>query len=119
MVNDKYFPFGDHDGELIWNWFSRTICLLPVAIYWVKTFAIPVSKDTYATCFESGDHDGEIIGSVLLRSICSFEPSASARLLYVTEERSKDRSLFKLIVADADGSNEQILLRSTEPIISS
>ena len=44
----------------------------------MKTFAIPVSNETYATLFESGDHAGEIIGSVLLSKICSLVPSASA-----------------------------------------
>ena len=39
---------------------------------------MPVSKETYATSFESGDHEGEIIGSLLLRRTCSFSPSASA-----------------------------------------
>ena len=43
---------------------------------------------------------------------------ASTKLLYVTEERKPDKSLFQLVIADADGANEQILLRSKEPIIS-
>ena len=58
------------------------------------------------------------ISDGIYEEITGLKGVASTRLLYVTEELSKDRSLFKLIVADADGSNEQILLRSTEPIIS-
>ena len=58
------------------------------------------------------------ISDGIYEEITGLQGVASTRLLYVTEERSKDRSLFKLIVADADGSNEQILLRSSEPIIS-
>ena len=67
----------------------------------MKTFAIPVSKDTYATCFESGDHDGEIIGSVLLRSICSFEPSASATISGTTYnlESGSESGLFTYTLA--------------------
>ena len=58
------------------------------------------------------------ISDGIYEEITGLKGVASTRLLYVTEELSKDRSFFKLIVADADGSNEQILLRSTEPIIS-
>ena len=58
------------------------------------------------------------ISDGIYEEITGLKGVASTRLLYVTEELSKDRSLFKLIVADADGSNEQILLRSSEPIIS-
>ena len=38
---------------------------------------------------------------------------ASTKILYVTEDNN-----FKLLISDADGSNEQVLLESTEPIIS-
>ena len=38
---------------------------------------------------------------------------SSTKILYVTENKN-----FNLIVADADGSNEQILLKSNDPIIS-
>ena len=38
---------------------------------------------------------------------------ASTKILYVTQEKK-----YRLIVADADGENEQILLESDEPIIS-
>jgi TolB protein len=58
------------------------------------------------------------ISDGLYEEITGLAGVASTRLLYVTEEPLKDRSLFKLIVADADGSNEQIILRSNEPIIS-
>ena len=58
------------------------------------------------------------ISDGIYEEITGLKGVASTRLLYVTEELSKDRSFFKLIVADADGSNEQILLRSSEPIIS-
>ena len=58
------------------------------------------------------------ISDGIYEEIPGLDGVASTRLLYVTEEPLKDRSLFKLIVADADGSNEQIILRSNEPIIS-
>ena len=53
------------------------------------------------------------ISDGIYEEITGLKGVASTRLLYVTEELSKDRSFFKLIVADADGSNEQILLRSS------
>jgi TolB protein len=54
----------------------------------------------------------------IYEEITGIKGVASTRLLYVTEEIFNNESSFKLIVADADGLNEQILLRSTEPIIS-
>ena len=81
-----------------YNWNVSPLTPMGVAgVIWVPSESnigenpLPVSKDTYATCFESGDHDGEIIGSVLLRSICSFEPSASATIS-LNNERSFERS---------------------------
>ena len=38
---------------------------------------------------------------------------ASTKILYVTENKN-----FNLVIADADGKNEQVLLESPEPIIS-
>ena len=58
------------------------------------------------------------ISDGIYEEITGLKGVASTRLLYVTEEFSGDISQFKLNVADADGSNEQILLRSNEPIIS-
>ena len=58
------------------------------------------------------------ISDGIYEEITGLKGVASTRLLYVTEEFSGGVSQFKLNVADADGSNEQILLRSNEPIIS-
>ena len=58
------------------------------------------------------------ISDGIYEGITGLKGVASTRLLYVTEEFSGGISQFKLNVADADGSNEQILLRSNEPIIS-
>ena len=58
------------------------------------------------------------ISDGVYEEIAGLNGVASTRLLYVTEELLKGSLLFKLIVADADGANEQILLKSTEPIIS-
>ena len=58
------------------------------------------------------------ISDGIYEEITGLKGVASTRLLYVTEEFSGGISQFKLNVADADGSNEQILLRSNEPIIS-
>ena len=58
------------------------------------------------------------ISDGIYEEITGLRGVASTKLLYVTEERAPDRSLFQLVIADADGANEQILLKSTEPIIS-
>ena len=58
------------------------------------------------------------ISDGIYEEITGLKGVASTRLLYVTEEFSGGISQFRLNVADADGSNEQILLRSNEPIIS-
>jgi TolB protein len=58
------------------------------------------------------------ISDGIYEEITGLKGVASTRLLYVTEEFSRGISQFKLNVADADGSNEQILLKSNEPIIS-
>ena len=49
----------------------------------------------------------------IYEEITGIKGIASTKILYVTENES-----FNLMVADADGSNEQILLKSDEPIIS-
>ena len=58
------------------------------------------------------------ISDGIYEEVTGLKGVASTRLLYVTEEFSGGISQFKLNVADADGSDEQILLRSNEPIIS-
>ena len=73
-----------------------------------KVFGIPNKLRQLAHYMSDGIYE-EITG---------IKGVASTRLLYVTEEIFNNESSFKLIVADADGLNEQILLRSTEPIIS-
>ena len=58
------------------------------------------------------------ISDGIYEEITGIKGVASTRLLYVTEQRIDSKSLFKLVVSDADGENEQVLLRSREPIIS-
>ena len=53
------------------------------------------------------------ISDGIYEEITGIKGIASTKILYVTENED-----FKLIVADADGKNEQILLESSEPIIS-
>ena len=49
----------------------------------------------------------------IYEEITGIKGIASTKILYVTQEKN-----FNLVIADADGTNEQILLKSTEPIIS-
>jgi len=49
----------------------------------------------------------------IYQEITGIPGIASTKILYVTEDNN-----FKLLISDADGSNEQVLLESTEPIIS-
>ena len=58
------------------------------------------------------------ISDGIYEKVTGIKGVASTRLLYVTEQIIDTKSLFKLVVADADGENEQVLLRSREPIIS-
>ena len=58
------------------------------------------------------------ISDGIYEEISGLKGVASTKLLYVTENINDDKTIFKLVVADADGSNEQTLLKSSEPIIS-
>lgn len=53
------------------------------------------------------------ISDGIYEEITGIKGIASTKILYVTENKN-----YRLIVADADGKNEQILLESSEPIIS-
>ena len=53
------------------------------------------------------------ISDGIYEEITGIKGIASTKILYVTEDK-----IFNLVVADADGSNEQVLLKSAEPIIS-
>ena len=56
---------------------------------------------------------GHYVSDGIYEEITGMKGISSTKILYVTENKN-----FNLIVADADGSNEQILLRSNDPIIS-
>ena len=56
---------------------------------------------------------GHYISDGIYEEITGIKGIASTKILYITENES-----FNLVIADADGSNEQILLKSNEPIIS-
>ena len=56
---------------------------------------------------------GHYISDGVYEEITGIKGIASTKILYVTQEKN-----FNLVIADADGANEQILLKSTEPIIS-
>ena len=53
------------------------------------------------------------ISDGIYEEITGIKGVASTKILYITED-----DYYKLVVADADGKNEQTLLESTEPIIS-
>ena len=57
------------------------------------------------------------ISDGIYEAITGMKGVASARILYVSQSNSID-SPYKLYVADADGANEQLLVKSSEPIIS-
>ncbi len=56
---------------------------------------------------------GHYISDGIYEEITGIKGIASTKILYITENEN-----FNLVIADADGSNEQILLKSNEPIIS-
>jgi len=56
---------------------------------------------------------GHYVSDGIYEEITGIKGIASTKILYVTQEKT-----FNLVIADADGANEQILLKSTEPIIS-
>ena len=56
---------------------------------------------------------GHYVSDGIYEEITGMKGISSTKILYVTENKN-----FNLMVADADGSNEQILLKSNEPIIS-
>ena len=53
------------------------------------------------------------ISDGIYEEITGIPGIASTKILYVTEDTN-----FKLLISDADGNNEQVLLESSEPIIS-
>ena len=53
------------------------------------------------------------ISDGIYEEITGIKGIASTKILYVTENND-----FNLVIADADGKNEQVLLESSEPIIS-
>ena len=57
------------------------------------------------------------ISDGIYETITGIKGVASAKILYVSQSNSGDDQ-YKLYVADADGANEQLLVKSTEPIIS-
>ena len=56
---------------------------------------------------------GHYISDGIYEEITGIKGIASTKILYVTQKED-----FNLVIADADGANEQILLKSREPIIS-
>ena len=56
---------------------------------------------------------GHYVSDGIYEEITGMKGISSTKILYVTENKN-----FNLMVADADGSNEQILLKSNNPIIS-
>ena len=56
---------------------------------------------------------GHYVSDGIYEEITGIKGIASTKILYVTENE-----IFNLMVSDADGSNEQILLKSDDPIIS-
>ena len=56
---------------------------------------------------------GHYVSDGIYEEITGMKGISSTKILYVTENKN-----FNLMVADADGSNEQTLLKSNDPIIS-
>ena len=56
---------------------------------------------------------GHYISDGIYEEITGIKGISSTKILYITENEN-----FNLVIADADGENEQILLKSNEPIIS-
>ena len=56
---------------------------------------------------------GHYVSDGIYEEITGMKGISSTKILYVTENKN-----FNLMVADADGSNEQILLKSNDPVIS-
>ena len=58
------------------------------------------------------------ISDGVYESITGMKGISATKILYVNEIRNNSDSNYILYIADADGANEQVLLKSTEPIIS-
>ena len=56
---------------------------------------------------------GHYISDGIYEEITGIKGISTTKILYITENEN-----FNLVIADADGENEQILLKSNEPIIS-
>ena len=56
---------------------------------------------------------GHYVSDGIYEEITGIRGIASTKILYVTQNKT-----FNLVIADADGKNEQMLLKSSEPIIS-
>jgi len=54
----------------------------------------------------------------IYEKITGIRGAFSTRLAYVTAERSNGQFVYKLNVSDSDGAREQLMLRSSEPIMS-
>jgi TolB protein len=54
----------------------------------------------------------------IFETITGIRGIASTKLLYVVERDANQEQYFQLMLADADGANEQMLLQSDQPIIS-
>lgn len=58
------------------------------------------------------------ISDGIYEEITGIRGVSSTKLLYVSETESNNSKEYKLYVSDADGFNEQVLLKTNEPIIS-
>ncbi len=58
------------------------------------------------------------ISDGVYEEITGMKGVASTKILYITEALEEKESLYELVVADSDGANEQVLLKSYQPIIS-
>ena len=54
----------------------------------------------------------------IYQEITGIKGAFSTRLAYVTAEQVKGKFVYKLNVSDSDGAREQLMLRSSEPIMS-
>tara|TARA_B100000963_G_scaffold337517_1_gene333595 strand:- start:408 stop:1664 length:1257 start_codon:yes stop_codon:yes gene_type:complete len=74
------------------------------------------SKSRISTVYGIPNKDRQLahyISDGIYEEITGLKGISSTKIMYVTQDEN-----YKLIIADADGQNEQVLLQSNEPIIS-
>lgn len=58
------------------------------------------------------------ISDIVFKELTGTAGAFDTRVAYVTVKKNKDKKIHTLQIADADGYNQQVLLRSSEPLLS-